>query len=509
MSLVINHNLMAMNSARNLSDHYGQLSISTRRLSSGLRVGTAADDAAGLAVRELMRADIASMNQGIRNANDAISMIQVADGALQIIDEKLIRMKELATQAATGTYNSDQRLIIDSEFQAMKAEIDRIAQATDFNGIQLLNGAICSVTTSPEYSMDMSAHYTFDGSFADEEGGASIIAFNNTTLNAQDVRIVGAAGDFVLPATPDTGGYLEVPQVDWASYNEFSLSININEDSLVAPGQVAYVTYSNLYVGIHRSGNNIQFRAGGNVLNVPFDAATDRDKYIRWTMTLDSNSFSVYKDNALVAQDTTPVPLGTPNPVYSGEHNIGLNYWTDGGRRNAARFIGNVDDYRIYTKALSGSEIQELNSGASESTRTFALDENSVKIHFGTGNSSAEDYYYVNIGRVDSEALGIANTEIRTQTQAQNALGELSDAIIYKDKVRANLGAMQNRLENTISNLQIQAENLQASESRISDADVSQEMTELVREQILTQAATAMLAQANSLPKMALQIIGG
>ena len=111
MSLVINHNLMAMNAARNLNSSYSALSTSTQRLSSGLRINTAADDAAGLAVRELMRSDISSLNQGVRNANDAISLIQTADGALQVIDEKLIRMKELAEQAATGTYTSDQRLI--------------------------------------------------------------------------------------------------------------------------------------------------------------------------------------------------------------------------------------------------------------------------------------------------------------------------------------------------------------------------------------------------------------
>ncbi|MDR3074211.1 MAG: flagellin, partial [Deltaproteobacteria bacterium] len=135
MSLVINHNMMAMNAARNLSVSYGRLSTSVRRLSSGLRVGQASDDAAGLAIRELMRADIASLNQGVRNANDAISMIQTADGALGVIDEKLIRMKELAEQAATGTYNSDQRLMIESEYQAMASEITRIANATDFNGV--------------------------------------------------------------------------------------------------------------------------------------------------------------------------------------------------------------------------------------------------------------------------------------------------------------------------------------------------------------------------------------
>ncbi|MBD5641907.1 MAG: flagellin, partial [Desulfovibrio sp.] len=134
MSMVINNNLMAANTARNLNAHYGRLATSTQRLSTGLRVNSAADDAAGLAIRELQRADIAALQQGVRNANDAISLIQTADGALGIIDEKLIRMKELAEQAATGTYDSTQRLMIDSEYQQMASEITRIANATDFNG---------------------------------------------------------------------------------------------------------------------------------------------------------------------------------------------------------------------------------------------------------------------------------------------------------------------------------------------------------------------------------------
>ena len=113
MSLVINHNMMAMNVNRNLGSSYSSLADSTRKLSSGLRVERAADDAAGLAAREMMRSDVATLGQGIRNANDAISMVQTADGALGVIDEKLIRMKELAEQAATGTYNSEQRLIIE------------------------------------------------------------------------------------------------------------------------------------------------------------------------------------------------------------------------------------------------------------------------------------------------------------------------------------------------------------------------------------------------------------
>lgn len=297
MSLVINHNMMAMNASHNLGTSYDKLGTSVRRLSSGLRVGSAADDAAGLAIRELMRSDISALNQGVRNANDAISLIQTADGALSVIDEKLIRMKELAEQAATGTYTSDQRMIIDSEYQAMASEITRIANSTDFNGIHLLNGNLSSDTHS------------------------------------------GSA--------------------------------------LVSTGK--------------------------------------------------------------------------------------------------------------------------------------------MKIHFGTKNDSAEDYYYIKVGTATASALGLGNQAgatnqgytISTQSAAQQALVGIENAIVSKDKIRANLGALQNRLENTISNLQIQSENLQSAESRISDVDVSTEMTEFVRQQILTQSAVAMLSQANSLPRMAMQLLGG
>ena len=301
MSLVINHNMMAANTARNLNEHYAALGKSTQRLSSGLRVNSAADDAAGLAIRELQRADITTLHQGARNANDAISMIQTADGALGIIDEKLTRMKELAEQAATGTYDSTQRLMIESEYQAMASEITRIATATDFNGIHLLNGTLSSST--------------HDGS------------------------------------------------------------------------------------GMTSTGK--------------------------------------------------------------------------------------------------------------------------LKIHFGTGNDSSEDYYYITIGCSTASSLGVGNQAldangvmrdggtVSTQESAQKSLEAITQAIVSKDKIRAHLGAMQNRLENTITNLNTQAENLQAAESRISDVDVAAEMTQFVREQILTQSAVAMLSQANSLPQMAMKLIGG
>jgi flagellin len=242
----------------------------------------------------MMRTDIRVLNQGVRNANDALSLIQTADGALSVIDEKLTRMKELAEQAATGTYTDVQRLIMDSEYQAMASEITRIANATDFNGVKLLDGSL--------------------------------------------------------------------------------------------------------------SGGGFDGSAG-----------------------------------------------------------------------------------------------------------------NQMKIHFGTGNSSAEDYYYIRINAATASALGVGNAidatragyTISTQAAAQQALEAIDAAITSKDNIRANLGALANRLANTITNLTIQAENLQAAESRISDVNVATEMTEFVRNQILTQAAVAMLAQANALPQLALQLIRG
>ena len=300
--MYINNNSMASQVANNLTTHYNDLKTSTERLSSGLRINSAADDAAGLAIRELMRTDIAALQQGVRNANDAISLIQTADGALGIIDEKLTRMKELAEQAATGTYDSTQRLMIESEYQAMASEITRIANSTDYNGIHLLDG-------------------------------------------------------------------------------------NLSSDTHTGTG------------------------------------------------------------------------AGTPDGLSS-----------------------------------TGK----------------------LKVHFGTANDSAEDYYYIKIGTSTASALGVGNQAVgtdgltvSTQDAAQKALVAISNAVVSKDKIRAHLGALQNRLENTISNLSTQTENLQAAESRISDVDVATEMTKFVRNQILTQSSVAMLSQANSMPRMAMTLISG
>ena len=174
--LAIKNNLMAENASRYLAQSYDALAKSVERLSSGLRINGAADDAAGLAVRELMRADIAVLRQGARNAQDGISMLQTAEGAMQVIDEALVRMKELAEQAATATYSDTQRAIMNAEFQEMANEIDRIAKSTTFNTILLLNDSAASAVNI-------------------QVGGGSTANVDYITVNKVDMQKTGLAID--------------------------------------------------------------------------------------------------------------------------------------------------------------------------------------------------------------------------------------------------------------------------------------------------------------------------
>ncbi len=389
MSLVVNNNLMAANVARNLNQHYGRLQTSTQRLSSGLRINSAADDAAGLAIRELQRADIAALHQGARNANDAISMIQVADGALGVIDEKLIRMKELAEQAATGTYSSTQRLMIESEYQAMASEITRIANATDFNGMKLLDGTLSGST--------------HDGTGLTSTGKMKI-HFGTANDSAEDYYYI----------------------------------------------TIGSCTASSLGVG-NAAGWEM---AGENLISVRRKILDDKDN---WTGKWNYGTLDLTKCDVKLA-----------------------DYKNADGSMDWAGYQNAVDKW-VNDSVKNGTNIDWEN------------------VNLKTGEKPA----------AQGEALRSAGYTVSTQEAAQRALEGINNAIESKDKIRAHLGAMQNRLENTITNLNVQAENLQAAESRISDVDVATEMTQFVRNQILTQSAVAMLGQANSLPQMAMQLIGG
>jgi flagellin len=538
------------------------------------------DDAAGLAIRELMRADIKVINQGIRNAADAISMIQTAEGAMNVIDEKLVRMKELAEQAATGTYTTAQREIMDSEYQAMALEIDRIANATDFNGVKLLDGTLNTFHEGSGMKIhfgtgnDKSEDYYFikmGDMRATEATGLRVgnsdprEFWRTTSLNAPSATSYFAEGPDTPSTTPGLFGLQYSTQIDattnmpiWEMYGYvtidpqqdtiYTLEHRINEGaqargsiyfgSMTSTGLAANTITVNGQVFAFTVGDNnynyngpdaistvglqgintltsvaAQFAA---MLNANYSSTGVLAAANGTTVEIYSVDFGTAGNNIGVAASTTGVSFSHPTLQGGGKKVLTSNSWFDEVNEEYELEMsmdvgGDANQMRIFvlnTTIGMGDVIATTDTvGYYNNVYTSLLAGGVTPVMFA-------NYDYTNDDPEWSEAQnGSGNTawdgrDIRTQSAAQLALGALDAAISRKDIRRAELGAFANRLENSITNLEIQAENLQAAESRISDVDVALEMTEFTRNNIMAQAATAMLAQANALPQLALTLLG-
>ncbi|MBF0529579.1 MAG: flagellin [Deltaproteobacteria bacterium] len=586
MSLVVNHNMMAMTAARNLGIIYGRLSQSTQRLSSGLRINSAADDAAGLAIRELMRADIAVMQQGSRNASDGISMIQTAEGAMSVIDEKLIRMKELAEQAATGTYTTIQRDIMNSEYQAMAAEIDRIANSTNFAGTKLLDGSV----SSTNYGLGLKVHFGTGNSAAEDYYFVKIGDVRATSPTG--LRIGGDARTDIWGTAGTTGtgaggccgtGFLSMsaPVANWNSGDVFAFGYNWD---LKASNSTSALTTGKYMAGMYQMGSGSSLQSLINAVNMGSQARVKIDfhHYDSNVMVSSANGAAhriclgtetyiwgsaglgsiTGSSNIQIPNNATSAALAFVSAVTASsksfwamqdKHSASVVYLFTkaGGNYNSLKAcddtLGVDANSATYADRITWANVETdmLNSAGTNfslgglkwgtlqavptAAGTYGLTLNGMDVGksrdlwvLNAGSGAAFDLNTQHLGGMASLA-GLTRQDftqiqdasdgnwlgahIRTQSQAQEALTAIQKAIERKEIVRANLGAYQNRLENTITNLGIMGENLQASESRISDVDVAVEMTEFQRNNILAQAATAMLAQANSLPQLALTLL--
>lgn len=535
---------MAGRAARNLNQHYSRLGQSMRRLSSGLRINSAADDASGLAIRELMRADIAAFQQGSRNVSDAISMLQVADGALSVIDEKLIRMKELAEQAATGTYDSTQRLMIDSEFQAMAAEIDRIASATDFNGVKLLDGSLSGNHNGAELTSTgkMKIHFGSANDSAEDyyyveigdcgTRGLGLREAAGQAARKPDAATPGQAADPAVPASimlNDVSGAVSKDAAPGAI-----LQNTLSQGQWFVVGGTGYKGVDNFIVKIPKGTTNIVINANGHALK-PGSGAGDNDLQL-FTASGVHLAGTPGDDYAwhVSSQGSSPSNMLDLFDYYKEKQYIPFDSQDyDGSLLNRGPAAYDPDFQNMSIISYNGMTIgYSGDSDRHDDRPNNGSAENWPEYELLTIDEATEDLYLMFPGGargylkaywdLDDEVFGPplkaerAETadgdkviDIKTQNRAQKALERVNSAIVKKDQIRAHLGALQNRFENTVTNINVQAENLQAAESRISDADVGSEMTRFVRNQILTQSAVAMLSQANSLPQMAMQIIGG
>lgn len=392
--MVVQHNLSALNANNKLGYNISGLKKATEKLSSGYRINRAGDDAAGLAISEKMRGQIRGLNQAVRNANDGISLIQTAEGALNETHDILQRMRELAVQSANGTYQNEvDRENINKEVEALKTEIDRIASSTHFNNKKLLDGSLqgyASTTTTDASAVNASV----------KVAGGNLSASETLTFTTT----VGADG------TPTS---ISVA-TDTTLQGEFQVT---------ASGQgwatLQYVSAS--------------------------DGSTTEEELKAWS---------------------------------------GVTITVSLGKDASGKFVSNSD--------------QEVTVGNTTGGVIFQIGANGVE----------DQQVSLLVSNQDSATLGVKSISVATQDAANAAISAIDQAINSVSATRADLGALQNRLEHTINNLTTTSENLTAAESQIRDTDMAQEMLNFTKYNILQQASQAMLAQANAQPQAILQLLG-
>lgn len=398
MGLTINTNIASLNAQKNVSNSQDKLTQAIQRLSSGLRINSAKDDAAGLGISQRMSSQIRSLNQAVRNSNDGVSMIQTAEGAMNEIQNMLQRMKELASQAANGTLGDTERDLINTEVQQLRDEMQDIASRTTFNGQKLLNGNL------------------------------------STSLDTA------------------TSG--------------------------VIVGTVAGATTAVTDVDVSRA-------KAGTTYTLTYAALTD-------TITLDDGSGN--------SQDLTLSAIAANGNQTLNFSSLGVSITLSSDAGEAADAIGGVLTTKtVITSAGSGSLTLQVGSDVVAGTDTVSVSFDDVRVE----NSADANMTLL------KAALNAFEAGTASQAEASTLMSTVDDALDFFSSKRANLGALQNRMEYAVANTMTTVENTMAAKSRIVDADFASETSNMTKASILQQAGVAMLAQANALPQQILTLLRG
>jgi flagellin len=457
----INTNVAALNSYNQLKNTQNNLSKSLSRLSSGKRINGAADDAAGLAISEKMGSQTRGLAMAQRNAQDGISMIQTAEGALKESHSILQRMRELSVQSSNDTNTAADRAEIQKEVNQLVEELDRIANSTEFNTKNLLTGEI--------------------GTSVDTAGVVEDI--NSTSETEPGTYSIDVTA---LAESADTGDILAADETSTTAAGSFDINVNGNITTI---GFEANESYEDLAARINSnvSGVEATFTDNGATNNNNFTIKTDEvgaDQSITVTASADAAFSSADVLNGTPATDTGVDATATAQDAAANA----LTVSTDGNKL-----------------MLSGYGSDGLSMEASSVNSANVTVGGSLSFHIGANEDQTMN---LSINAMDATNLGVNTVDVTSAEGAENAISKLDDAISSVSSERSKLGAVQNRLDHTINNLSAAEENLTAAESRISDVDMAKEMMNMSKNQILSQAGTAMLAQANQLPQGVLQLLG-
>ena len=530
MASVLNTNMPSINTQRKLSKAQSALDKSLERLSSGLRINTARDDAAGLAISERMTAQVRGLTVATRNANDGVSMAQTAEGALAEMGDILQRIRELAVQSANATNSAGDRKSLNDEVNQLVAELNRFANTTEFNGMKLLNGDDpvsafhvgansnqTIVATTTDFRTDKYGSYQIGNATvtAADAGAGKGVSISNAVTGApsSSLQVTGAAvskeGTMTLNG-PNASGSVSLTVSDSAA----DIASKINSQDLTGIKATA------------RTETMIGFTTGDYTIEISTTNATSNSANTETAKI----SFSVPKIgtsnigesaealtdavNAFNEQSSKTGITAKLNDAKTGiilENDEGKNINVTFKSSNTI-YMGNKADgnaFAISVSSTSGKTLTAAGQVTLDSSRSYSLTlATSMNIQSGvlgdgaiTAGTAAPQTYGATLKRVDS-------LDITTIKGANDAIHICDSAIDAVNAQRAKYGALQNRFEHTISNLQTSHENVSAARSRIQDADYAAETAALSRNQVLQQAATSMLTQANNLPQNILTLLG-
>jgi len=475
MPQTINTNLSSLTAQRNSSKTQNELSTAINRLSSGLRINSAKDDAAGLAITERFTAQIRGLNQAARNANDGISLAQVAEGALGSISSNLQRVRELAIQSANATNSNSDRIALQQEVSQLIAEIDRVGVQTQFNGLNLLDGTF----SAQQFQVGANANQTIQVSgIASARASALGQTYGVTATGSTLTAATGitAAGQFTINGTDIYAG-----AAIGGSAKDIAAAINARNITGVQATALATTAAGTTTATGGATAGTATLTINGIAigLNVTAVPATDRANTLAAINANSAATGVIATDSGsgitLTAVDgrniTSAVTLGTATNI--AKQDLGL-----GG-------VG-ATVYSSYNLAYTGTTPLVIAGSVNAAGTT------------GLANASTP---------AAATGTAIAVLDISTVNGANAALASIDAALTTIAGERAKLGAIQNRFSSTIENLQTSAENQSAARSRIQDADFAAETAMLSRAQVLQQAGTAMIAQANQLPQQVLQLL--
>ena len=531
--MVVQHNMQAMNANRMLNVTTSAQSKSTEKLSSGYRINRAADDAAGLTISEKMRKQIRGLDQGSTNAEDGVSAVQTAEGALTEVHSMLQRMNELAVQASNGTNSEDDRSAIQDEISQLTTEIDRVSETTKFNEIYLLKGDKSGATTTNT----LAAHDAgLAGKLGESANGKTTFTADKlgvgdkVTIAGKEYNIVDSANTADYIKTDDasvTASKTVLTTVDGAKYTYYAVGDKDANGTAVAAGKAGW--YENgdstkTAANIVKAGSTItQNGETKTLITADYTAKTldDVKGAIRGLAAAATGSITLA--DGTTKAFTVAVKTDVANDKYTVDDLEKLveegAYYTDGTDKFYAVPSKSTNDNDISLNDAYAKMAKELETassiGADDKTKatvknngdgTFEITQGQVEVKKGLSfslhvgaDADATNKINVDIESMSAAGLGIKGINVKDDSgvAATYAIDAIADAVSKVSSQRSALGAVQNRLEHTISNLDNVVENTTSAESRIRDTDMAEEMVNYSKNNILAQAGQSMLAQAN------------